>query len=64
MTYLLLTIPNVSVRRHFDTLNELKKVYIQISGSFENLSFSHEFIIVEHFKHERDNFAQSTVSQN
>ena len=43
------------VTKHFDTLNTLVNVQVRISGCFENLSFSHGFI-VEHFNQERDNF--------
>ena len=62
MTYLLLTIPNLFERRHYDRLNTRMKVQIRISGSFENVSLSHGSI-VEHLKHERDNFVQSSMSQ-
>ena len=63
MTSLLLRIPNPCQRRHFDTQNALKKVQIQNSRSFQNVSFTHGSI-VEHLRIERGNFVQSTISQN
>ena len=51
----MMTIPNLSERRHFDTLNTLKTVQILLSRSFEKLSFMHGST-VEHFKVESCNF--------
>jgi len=50
-----MTIPYLGERRHFNTLNTLKKVEILISTCVGKFSFTHVSII-EHFKHERDNF--------
>ena len=50
-------------RRHFDTLNTLMKVQIQISGCFENLSFSHG-CLEKQLKQEREHFVHSKISQN
>ena len=55
MSNLLLTIPNLGERRHFDTLDTLEKIKILISKSLGNLSFSHRGI-VEEFNEERDKF--------
>ena len=54
-TNLMMMIPNLGKRRHFDTLYTLKKVQILILGSFEILCFSHESIL-EHFEQESDGF--------
>ena len=54
----MMAIPNFVERRHFDALHTLTKVQILISGSFENLSFSHESK-VEHFEQESDNFGSN-----
>ena len=40
-TNLMMTIPNLDERRHFDTLYTLKKVQLLVSESFEKLSLSH-----------------------
>ena len=50
-----MTIPSQGERRHFDTLNTVKKVQILISKYFANTSISHASI-VEHNKIERINF--------
>ena len=63
LTCLLLTIPNLCERRHFDTLQILMKVQIQILGSFQNMNFSHGSTI-EHLKQKRHNFVQSRISLN
>ena len=54
-----MTISNLCERQHFDTLNTLKNVQIQILGHFENLSFSRGSI-VEHFNQGRDNLVTMT----
>ena len=51
----LTTAPNLGKRRHFDSLNILKKVQILILKCFGNLSFCHASM-VEHLKQEKDNF--------
>ena len=51
---LMMAIPNFVETRHFDA-HTLKKMQILISGSFENLSFSHESK-VEHFEQDSDHF--------
>ena len=68
---MLLTIPNIGERKHFDTPN---KVQILISNVFGNLSLRHGGIIeeskeerdnrgsiVEHFKKERENFVHTRI---
>ena len=57
---LLMTIPSLGERRHFQTLNTLSKVRILILECFGNLSFSLGSI-VEHFKQESDNFVTINV---
>ena len=57
----LMTALNLGKRRHFDTLNTLKKMQILISKSFGNLSFCHASM-VEHLKQEKDNFV--TINDN
>jgi len=59
-TNLLLQIPSLGERWHFDVLNTLKKVQILISNAFWNMSFTHASI-VQHFKQERDNFVTINV---
>jgi len=54
-TNLLITIPTLFERRHFDKINAHKKVQILISGYFRNLSSS-QGSIVEHFKQKLENF--------
>ena len=57
---LLMMIPCLGERRHFQTLNTLSKVRILISECFGNLSFSLGSI-VEHFKQESVNFVTINV---
>jgi len=54
-TTMLLMIPNLSERRHFDTQNTFKDVQILIPRSFGKLSFIHGST-VEHWKQERGTF--------
>ena len=61
-TKFLPTFPSLGQRQHFDTLEALKKVKTLILRCFGRFCFSHGSI-VEHFKHERDNFvAMNDVS--
>ena len=54
-TNLLLSIPFLGERLHFDALNTHKNFQVLRSKGFSNMSFSHGSI-VQHFKQERDNF--------
>jgi len=54
-TNLLITIPALGERRHFDTLNTQNQIQILISGCFRNLCCSHGSK-VEHLNQERDIF--------
>jgi len=60
-TNLLMTIPSLGERWHFDELNTIEKVQIPISWSFGNFSFSH-WSILEHFKQEWVTLLQSKIS--
>jgi len=62
-TNLLMTIPSLVERWHFDAINTIKKVEIPISWSFGNFNFTHGYI-VEHFKQERVTLLQSKISRN
>ena len=62
-TNLVLTIPSLGERWHFDPLISKMKVQFLISWSFVNFSFSH-WSIFEHFKQVWDTLLQSKISRN
>ena len=59
-TNLILSIPSLGERRHFDALNTIRNFIFLRSKGFWNMTFSHGSI-VQHFKQERDNFVTIIV---